>query len=321
MAVDDYTEAMIRDDFSSAHENFDQYLEEKRLVLFSIKESYAGNGGFDPDKTVRTWQKISKKAVDGGFNALRMVAEATFILGSPELAEKLIYYENIINQVLFPFYPFKSLCVYNKDLYPPEIIKTAISAHPTLFCNDELFLQNIHYVPPHIHFKKHRAGDEIEVWLANVKQNNQNIQALRENEYKFRALFENAPLSYQSLDQNGNFLDVNDTWLKILGYTRDEVIGRNFAEFLHSDWKNHFRENFSRFKAVGEMLGVEFEIKKKDGSFIPVSFYGNIGKHSDQSFRQTLCIFQDITDKNKRKNAAFMRRNWNSSVLFPKNLS
>jgi hypothetical protein len=177
MAVDDYTPAMIRDDFTAARENIDHYLEDERLVIFNVQESYAGNGGFDPDQTVKIWQKVSKKAVDGGFDALRVVGEATFSLGSPELADKLIYYENIINQVLFPSYPFKSLCVYNKRLYPPEIIKTAISAHPILFHNDELFLENIYYVPPHIYFKKHKVRDEIEVWLANIKRNDQNIHA------------------------------------------------------------------------------------------------------------------------------------------------
>lgn len=297
MAVDDYTLAMIRDDFAAVRENIDPYLEDERLVIFNVQESYAGNGGFDPDQTVKIWQKVSKKAIDEGFDALRVVGEATFFLSSPELADKLIYYENIINQVLFPFYPFKSLCVYNKRLYPPEIIKTAISAHPILFYNDSLYLENIHYIPPQIHFKKNKARDEIEVLLANVKRNNQNIQSLRESEKKFKALFENAPLSYQSLDENGNFIDVNETWLKVLGYTRDEIIGRNFADFLHPDWKNYFKENFPRFKAVGETLGVEFELIKKDGTYILVSFHGKIDKHPDQSFQQTHCIFQDITEK------------------------
>lgn len=301
MAVDDYNPAMIAEDFLAAGADMNACLEQERLIIVNVKESYSGNGGFNPDQTVKIWQSLCQKSVEQGFEALRVVGEATFSLGSPDLADKLIYYENIINQVLFPEFPFKSLCVYNKDLYPPEIIKAAISAHPILFYNDELFLENIHYIPPDIHFKAQKERDEIEIWLANVKRNNQNIQALRESEKKFRALFEKAPLSYQSLDENGNFLDVNETWLKVLGYTRDEVIGRNFAEFLHPDWKTHFKENFPRFKAVGEVLGVEFEMKKKDGSFILVSFNGKIGKHPDQSFQQTHCIFQDITEKKQEE--------------------
>lgn len=108
-------------------------------------------------------------------------------------------------------------------------------------------------------------------------------------------MFEKAPLSYQSLDENGNFNEVNQTWLDTMGYTRDEVLGKNFSDFLVPDWKDHFKENFPRFKAVGEILGVEFEMVKKDGDVILVSFHGKIAKNEMGKFKQTHCIFQDIT--------------------------
>ncbi len=111
-----------------------------------------------------------------------------------------------------------------------------------------------------------------------------------------RDLYEKAPLGYQSLDENGCFLFVNQAWVEGLGYSREEVIGRNFSDFLHPDWRDHFKENFPRFKAIGEILGVEFEMIKKDGSTILVSFHGKIGKSSQGRFQQTHCIFQDITE-------------------------
>jgi len=123
--------------------------------------------------------------------------------------------------------------------------------------------------------------------------------ALYESEDKFKTLYDNAPLSYQSLDENGNFIEVNETWLNILGYKREEVIGKNFGEFLHPDWKDHFKENFPRFKAIGEILGVEFEMVKKDGSLILVSYHGKIEHHQDGSFKQTHCIFRNITDQKR----------------------
>jgi two-component system, cell cycle sensor histidine kinase and response regulator CckA len=121
-----------------------------------------------------------------------------------------------------------------------------------------------------------------------------NIRLAEENRH-LRELYERAPLGYQSLDENGNFLSVNQSWLDALGYRADEVIGRNFGDFLHPDWRDHFKENFPRFKAVGEILGVEFEIQKRDGSFVYVSFNGRIGKDPEGNFQQTYCIFQDIT--------------------------
>lgn len=125
-----------------------------------------------------------------------------------------------------------------------------------------------------------------------------NLSLKQENEH-IRQVFERAPLPYQSLDEDGCFLTVNQTWLDTLGYSRNEVIGRNFGEFLHPDWQNHFLVNFPKFKAIGEVLGVEFEMARKDGSFLLVSFDGRIGRNSQGIFQQTHCIFQDITERRR----------------------
>ena len=68
--------------------------------------------------------------------------------------------------------------------------------------------------------------------------------ALRESEARFRVLYEKAPLPYQSLDENGNFIEVNQAFLDVLGYARADVIGRNFSEFLAPDRADHFKQNF-----------------------------------------------------------------------------
>ena len=120
---------------------------------------------------------------------------------------------------------------------------------------------------------------------------------LKENENKFYLLFKNSPLPYQSLDEKGNFLDVNPAWLECLGYSKDEVIGENFAEFLAPKYSEHFQRNFPLFKEAGEIHGVEFEMKRKDGTHIFVSYEGKIGYDEIGTFKQTHCIFQDISEK------------------------
>ena len=128
-------------------------------------------------------------------------------------------------------------------------------------------------------------------------------KALRESEERFRVLYERAPLGYQSLDEHGHFLEVNQAWLDTLGYSREEVIGKSFGDFLHPDWVDHFKQNFPRFKAIGEILGVEFEMVKKDGSLIMVDFNGKIGRDEKGDFKQTHCILHDITAQKRSEEA------------------
>ncbi|MDJ0622352.1 MAG: PAS domain S-box protein [Desulfocapsaceae bacterium] len=124
-------------------------------------------------------------------------------------------------------------------------------------------------------------------------------ESLLESEVKYRALFEKAPIGYQSLNEQGRIIEVNQAWIDMLGYTHAEVVGRSFGDFLPPEWQQHFQENFPRFKAVGEILGVEFEMIKKDGSTILVSFNGKISRDSGGHFQQTHCVLDNITEKRR----------------------
>lgn len=122
-------------------------------------------------------------------------------------------------------------------------------------------------------------------------------KALQESERFARLLTENSVQVYQSLDKNGCFLEVNQAWLDTLGYSREEVIGRSFGDFLPAEWLGHFRKNFLRFMAIGEILGVEFEMLKKDGSLITVFFNGRISRDDAGNFKQTHCVLHDISER------------------------
>ena len=119
---------------------------------------------------------------------------------------------------------------------------------------------------------------------------------LKESEERFRTLFEKAPLGYQSLDFNGNFIEVNQQWLDMLGYTRDEVIGKWFGDFLTPEFQDGFRKRFPVFKSQG-FIHSEFEMMHKDGTRLFIAFEGKIGHTVSGEFLQTHCILQDITER------------------------
>ncbi len=118
-----------------------------------------------------------------------------------------------------------------------------------------------------------------------------------ESEEKYRALYNNAPLSYQSLDENGCFIDINPMWTKTLGYERAEVIGEWFGDFLHPDSVEHFRINFPAFIKRGYVYDVQFKLRRKDNTYIDVSFEGSVSYTPEGNFKQTYCVFKDITEQ------------------------
>jgi len=161
--------------------------------------------------------------------------------------------------------------------------------------------------------KEKPTYEELERRVQELESIESELQHFKEEgrarESLFKSLYEKAPLGYQSLDENGRFIVVNHAWLETLGYTQEEVIGKSFADFLHPDWRDHFKENFPRFKTIGEILGVEFEMVKKNGDLILVSFTGKISRDEKGNFQQTHCIFHDITER-KRKEEELKKIEW-----------
>ncbi len=137
----------------------------------------------------------------------------------------------------------------------------------------------------------------------NIDDRKKTEEALKESEEKYRALYENVPLAYQSLNIDGVLIDVNPQWLAILGYEKDEVIGKWFGNFLHPEFQDHFRKNFPVFKKQGYIKNVQFKMVRKDGTIIFVAFEGCIGYNPDKTFKQTYCTFKDITKEKAAEEA------------------
>ncbi|MBT3229904.1 MAG: PAS domain S-box protein [Candidatus Marinimicrobia bacterium] len=125
---------------------------------------------------------------------------------------------------------------------------------------------------------------------------------LSQNERKFRSLYDNSPLPYHSLDSDGVFVDVNSTWLEVLGYPREEIIGHNYADFLHPEFVSTFNKNFPSFKKSGFVVDVYFKIRHQDGHYVDINLNGSMGYNGDGSVKQSYCVFQDVTDRKRAEN-------------------
>lgn len=97
---------------------------------------------------------------------------------------------------------------------------------------------------------------------------------LKKEETKFQSLIEKTSAGVAITDIKGRFTYVNDAICKMTGYSKGEMIGKNFADFLHpSDKKRivgYFLQSWVRPK---RKLNLEFRIIHKDGS--PVYMYSS----------------------------------------------
>jgi PAS domain S-box-containing protein len=128
-------------------------------------------------------------------------------------------------------------------------------------------------------------------------------KASGEAEKRFRELFERTPVAYQILDADGCLVDVNEAWLEKMGYLHEEVVGRWFGDFVIQGQRELFRERFPRFMTLGHVSGVKFEMLRKDGTTFIATFEGLIGRDEKGDFKQTHCVFVDITERERAEDA------------------
>ncbi len=71
--------------------------------------------------------------------------------------------------------------------------------------------------------------------LQDITQRKAAEDALRVSEARFRAVYEHAPIGIALMDSAGRAMTVNIALQQILGYTEEELRGRDFATFNHPD--------------------------------------------------------------------------------------
>ncbi|MBI9072434.1 MAG: PAS domain S-box protein [Melioribacteraceae bacterium] len=119
---------------------------------------------------------------------------------------------------------------------------------------------------------------------------------LRESESKFRTAFKTSPDAILITDmETSKIVDLNDGFMKISGYSREELIGKTTVEMnIWADIKD--RENIvSTLKEFGEIENYEAKFGLKDDKVIIGLFSANIITINERL--HLLSITRDITDR------------------------
>ncbi|MBN1875547.1 MAG: PAS domain S-box protein [Anaerolineae bacterium] len=141
------------------------------------------------------------------------------------------------------------------------------------------------------------------VTFSDITERKQTEETLRENEERYRTLYNHTPAMLHSIDAQGRVIGVSDYWLKVLGYTREEVLGRKSTEFL-TEASQYYAETviLPVFFQTGWCQNVPYQFVKKNGEIIEVLLSAISEKGEEGQILRSLAVLIDITE-HKRKEA------------------
>jgi len=147
------------------------------------------------------------------------------------------------------------------------------------------------------------TNEIIESMDREINEHKRTRELLHESERKYRDFYQNAPDGYHSLGPDGTILEVNDMWLRMLGYERDEVVGRKkLTDLLPDDAKHIFRRTFPELKQRGSTEHIEYSLIKKDGALLPVVINATAVFDDKGDFLQTRSIVRDNSERKRYEN-------------------
>jgi PAS domain S-box-containing protein len=121
-------------------------------------------------------------------------------------------------------------------------------------------------------------------------------RALRASELNYRRLFEAARDGILILDANtGRIDDVNPFLIELLGFSRDEMIGKTVAELSPSEDEQSNEEIFERLRKQRYIRYEHLPLRTKDGRRIDVEFVSNVYETGGREAIQ--CSIRDITER------------------------
>jgi PAS domain S-box-containing protein len=128
--------------------------------------------------------------------------------------------------------------------------------------------------------------------------------ALRASEERFRSLYRRTPLPLHSLDPDGRIEQVSDTWLDLLGFAREEVVGRSIFGFFVEESAAAARDlDWPELIANGSLPPREYRMATRTGQFLDVVASAKVERDGQNRIIHVLGGLTDVTERKRAEGA------------------
>ncbi len=140
--------------------------------------------------------------------------------------------------------------------------------------------------------------------LRDITRRKRAEDALRESEEKYGTICANIEDGYYEIDLAGNFTFFNDSLCKILGYSRDELMGLNNRKYTTGENAKKLFQSFNRVYRTGKPdKGFDWEIIRKDGTTRYVEASVSLIRNQEGEPTGFRGIVRDITERKRVEEA------------------
>ena len=124
--------------------------------------------------------------------------------------------------------------------------------------------------------------------------------ALRESQEKYRTILESIEEGCFETDIDGNLTFFSNPFLKTLGYSRDELRGRNTSRYTSPDTAEKMNRITERLKETGKPENVaDYDVIRKDGSNVSLELSVSLLKDPDGLPMGYRGILRDVSERKK----------------------
>src|SRR3989339_62515 len=144
-----------------------------------------------------------------------------------------------------------------------------------------------------VSLKKEQAKLEAE-----IQDKNKAEASLRESEEKYRNILESIEDGYYEADLQGNYTFFNDSMCRILGYSRQELMGLNNRDYMDKDNAKKIYKTFSQVFQTGvPTKALDWQLIRKDGTACFVETVVSLIKDASGRGLGFRGIARDVSDR------------------------
>lgn len=139
----------------------------------------------------------------------------------------------------------------------------------------------------------------LEEEVARLQAQQRVLDELQAKHTIIAGVFDNSNIGICITDEEGIFTEVNSTYCRIYGYTREELIGVPFTRIVDDEMKAYARTLHDAFIEREEEIPSEWAVRRKDGTHLRV--YVTAGKlTTPEGRRYKITTVMDITEERKK---------------------